>query len=265
MLSGNRPSVRGVYRQQVSGPRGPIAARVKCPLALTVALLLPWLAPASAAAAAGASEDEDVKSGHISSTVQLPAPATRGRISVEEALAARRSVREFEPEPLDLRQLSQLLWSMQGITHPGGLRTAPSAGALYPLEVYVVTATGLHHYEPRGHRLSVRSDRDLRRALARAALGQECVARAPAVFVIAAVRARTEAKYGPARSPRYVDMEAGHSAQNLLLQATALGLGGVPVGAFEDDGVQAALGLPRDHRPLYLVPVGKPRPSRTGR
>jgi SagB-type dehydrogenase family enzyme len=192
----------------------------------------------------------------------LPAPATRGSVSVEEALAARRSVREFAADPLTAAQLSQLLWSAQGVTGRQGLRAAPSAGALYPLEVYVATAGGVHHYEPRAHRLVARTDRDLRSALARAALGQACVAEAPAVFVIAAVQARVEVKYGRARSPRYVHLEAGHAAQNLLLQATALGLGGVPVGAFEDDEVQAVLGLPRDHRPVYLVPVGKPRASR---
>lgn len=199
--------------------------------------------------------------GHDAAVLELPAPATRGRVSLEEALASRRSVREFDPEPLDPPRLSQLLWAAQGITDPGGLRTAPSAGALYPLEVYVVSAAGLRHYEPQGHRLRRLDARDLRGALARAALGQECVARAPAVFVIAGVRARTEAKYG-ARSGRYLDMEAGHAAQNLLLQAVTLGLGGVPVGAFDDEAVRATLGLPRGHQPLYLVPIGTPTHGR---
>ena len=194
--------------------------------------------------------------------IQLPPPATRGSVSLEEALARRRSVREFAPDRLSPVQLSQLLWAAQGITGDGGLRTAPSAGALHPLELYVATAEGLYHYDPPRHRLLVVAERDLRKPLSRAAHDQPCVASAPAVFVLAAVHARTEARYGRVRSPRYVDMEAGHAAQNLLLEATALGLGGVPVGAFEDEEVRSALGLPRDQRPVYLVPIGKPRAPR---
>jgi SagB-type dehydrogenase family enzyme len=190
---------------------------------------------------------------------QLPAPALKGRISLEEALARRRSVREFARTPLTDWELSQLLWATQGITHPDGYRTAPSAGALYPLEIYVATASGFYHYAPRGHRLARQSDRDLREAIYRAALNQEAVLQAPAVFVITAVYERTNAKYGPARTPRYVHMEAGHAAQNLLLEAVALGLGAVPVGAFHDERIQEALSLPADHRPLYLIPVGHAR------
>jgi SagB-type dehydrogenase family enzyme len=191
--------------------------------------------------------------------VQLPTPEQKGKMSVEEALARRRSVREFTRESLTERELSQLLWAAQGITHPDGLRTAPSAGALYPLEIYVGSASGFYHYEPRPHRLIQLSDRDLRAAVRRAALDQEAITQAPAVFVIAAVYERTSRKYGAARTPRYVHMEAGHVAQNLLLEAVALGLGGVTIGAFEDDVVQNALALPADHRPLYLIPVGHPR------
>ncbi|MBZ5513773.1 MAG: SagB/ThcOx family dehydrogenase [Acidobacteriia bacterium] len=191
--------------------------------------------------------------------VQLPPPEQKGRISVEEALARRRSVREFTREALSERELSQLLWAAQGITHPDGLRTAPSAGALYPLEIYVATTSGFYHYEPKGHRLVQLSDRDLRAAVRRAALEQEAITQAPAVFVIAAVYERTSRKYGPARTPRYVHMEAGHSAENLLLEAAALGLGGVPIGAFDDDALHGALALQGDCRPLYLIPVGHPR------
>lgn len=190
-------------------------------------------------------------------TIALPSPQAVGRMSVEEAIARRRSVRDFTGQLLTERDLSQLLWATQGITDPGGLRAAPSAGALYPLEVYVAIATGLYHYLPEGHRLSRRSDRDLRAALSRAALSQEAVRDAPAVFVIAAVPARTEAKYG-ARAGRYVDLEAGHAAENLLLQAVALGLGGVPIGAFTDSDVQRTLGLPAGYQPLLLIPVGHP-------
>lgn len=191
--------------------------------------------------------------------ISLPAPARTGRMSLEEALARRRSVREFAAKTLSLEELSQLLWSAQGITHPDGLRTAPSAGALYPLELYVATPSGFVHYDPKRHELQRCSERDLRKELSRAALDQEAVRDAPAVFVFAAVFERTSKKYGEARTPRYVHMEAGHAAQNLLLQAVALGLGGVPVGAFSDAQVSSVLSLPADHRPLYLVPVGRPR------
>ncbi len=189
----------------------------------------------------------------------LPRPATRGAVSLEEALAARRSVREFARVPLTRAQLSQLLWASQGVTGREGQRTAPSAGALYPVELYVATADGLHHYVPDGHRLVRRIAHDVRAALRTAALDQGAVSEAPAVFVIAAVQARTELKYGPARSPRYVGMEAGHAGQNLLLQATVLGLGAVPVGAFDDDRLREVLELPAGQRPLYLIPVGKAR------
>ena len=139
-----------------------------------------------------------------------------------------------------------------------GYRTAPSAGALYPLEVNVEAARGVFHYRPRGHRLERLSQRDARGALHQAALSQAAVRVAPCVFVITAEEARTRRKYGR-RAQRYVHLEAGHAAQNLLLQATALGLGGVPIGAFSDVQVQSALGCPRAHEPLYLIPVGHPR------
>jgi SagB-type dehydrogenase family enzyme len=189
----------------------------------------------------------------------LPAPSKRGRVSLEETLARRRSVREFTREPLSDEELSQLLWAAQGITDPAGYRTAPSAGALYPLEIYVATASGFYHYEPREHRLNRRSSHDLRPALCRAGLDQESLLEAPAVFVMSAVYERTAQKYGEARTPRYVHMEAGHAAQNLLLEAVAIGLGAVPIGAFYDTQVQKALSLPAEEQPLYLIPVGHPR------
>lgn len=192
-------------------------------------------------------------------TIQLPEPARSGVVSLEEALAQRRSVREFLPGALTDRQLSQLLWAAQGITAPGGYRTAPSAGALYPLEVYVAMPAGFYHYAPARHRLTLASANDLRQALYHAALEQEAIAEAGAVFVIAAVYERTAQKYGVTRGERYVHIEAGHAAQNLLLEAIALGLGAVPMGAFHDAEVQKVLSLPRNHQPLYLIPVGKPR------
>lgn len=192
------------------------------------------------------------------STIALPAPRMAGPVSLEEALAARRSKRGFSAELLTLDDLSQLLWSAQGITEAGGGgRAAPSAGGTYPLELYVVSPTGLHHYLPSGHSLEVLGEEDLRPALAQAALGQQHVADAPAVVLITAVFARTEERYGE-RAERYVHLEAGHAAQNILLQAIALDLGAVPVGAFRDEEVRALLNLPADHVPLYLIPVGHP-------
>jgi SagB-type dehydrogenase family enzyme len=178
-------------------------------------------------------------------------------VSLEETLARRRSVREYTHERLTVDHIAQLLWAAQGITRDWGGRTAPSAGALYPLEVYVVTPEGLYHYLPDGHQAQALSGQDLRPALARAGLDQSAIHDAPAVFVIAAVYARTAGKYGN-RAERYVKLEAGHVGQDILLQAVALGLGGVPIGAFHDDQVQRVLDLPSDHEPLYLIPVGHP-------
>ena len=190
--------------------------------------------------------------------IALPAPTDLSGVTLARALELRRSIRNFGARPLSPAELSNLLWAAQGISHGDRLRTAPSAGALYPLELYVAAAGGLHRYHPQGHRLEMISARDLRRAIQGAALGQEAVGAAPAVFVIAAVYRRTEVKYGPQRAPRYVHMEAGHAAQNLLLEAAALGLGAVPVGAFDDAMLARALGLPADHAPIYLIPVGAP-------
>lgn len=191
-------------------------------------------------------------------TIPLPPPRLQGTISLEETLAKRRSVRQFRPDSISIEQLSQLCWATQGITHPAGLRTAPSAGALYPLEVYVLLPQGVYHYDPQAHTLIRWQEGDLRPALHAVALRQDAILQAPAVFVITAVYERTQAKYGKQRSPRYVQIEVGHAAQNFLLQAVALGLGSVPIGAFYDEGVQEALNLPADHQPLYLLPVGVP-------
>ena len=194
-----------------------------------------------------------------SAATPLPQPTLSGETSLEEALARRRSVREFNTQPLTAEELGQLLWAAQGITHERGFRTAPSAGALYPLEMYLATTDGVFHYQPHDHQLLVTSPEDTREKLYQAALNQEPVRQAPAVFIVAAVYERTAAKYGAERSPRYVHLEAGHAAQNLLLEAAALGLGAVPIGAFHDEEIQKALGLPADHQPLYLIPVGHPR------
>lgn len=193
------------------------------------------------------------------SSIQLPRPARSGVVSLEEALSQRRSTREFAPGPLTERQLSQLLWAMQGVTGSDGFRTAPSAGALYPLEIYVVLPAGFYHYDPSRHCLDRILADDLRPALCHAALAQQSISEAEAVFVMTAIYERTAQKYGAARSRRYVHLEAGHAAQNLLLEAVALGLGAVSMGAFHDTEVQKALSLPRNHQPLYLIPAGTPR------
>ena len=188
----------------------------------------------------------------------LPEPRLQGELSLEETLVRRRSVRSFTEEELSLEEISQLLWAAQGLTADWGGRTAPSAGALYPLEVYVATTNGLYHYVPQGHKVIIESQADLRPKLWEAGLKQDAIREAAAIFVITAVYERTAQKYGD-RAERYVKLEAGHACQNILLQAVALDLGAVPIGAFYDDQVQAALSLPSDHEPLYLIPVGHPR------
>jgi SagB-type dehydrogenase family enzyme len=190
--------------------------------------------------------------------IALPTPRLKAALSLEEALSARRSVRSFGDQRLTAAELGQLLWAAQGITSPSGQRTAPSAGALYPLEVYAVTPDGAYRYAAQGHRLVPQVAGDVRKALAVAAVGQASVSDAPSVIVIAAVYARTAGRYGAERSPRYVHLEAGHATQNVLLQAVALGLGAAPIGAFDDERVKAVLALPPDQQPLYLIPVGHP-------
>ena len=190
--------------------------------------------------------------------MDLSEPRLMGEISLEEALTQRHSVRSFTDEELTLEEISQLLWAAQGLTADWGGRTAPSAGALYPLEVYVATADGLYHYVAQGHKVIIESQDDLRPKLWEAGLKQDAIREAPAVFVITAIYERTAQKYG-GRAERYVKLEAGHACQNILLQAVALDLGAVPIGAFYDDQVQATLSLPPDHEPLYIIPVGHPR------
>lgn len=189
--------------------------------------------------------------------MKLPEPRTEGGMALTEALSERRSVREFKDTALSSAELGQLCWAAQGITDDAGYRASPSAGALYPIELYVATADGIGRYAPQRHHIEWLSDRDARRALARAALGQVSVAEAPACFIIAADIDRTARKYGD-RAERYCILEAGHVCQNILLQATALQLGGVPIGAFDDAALTAELDLPEPQRPYYLVPVGYP-------
>jgi SagB-type dehydrogenase family enzyme len=186
-----------------------------------------------------------------------PLPA-RGRApTLEDVLSTRRSVRQFGARTPSEDEILRLCWAAQGITHPEGYRTAPSAGALYPLELSVATPAGVFAYDPPHHRLIRRTADDLRPAMQWAALDQETIGESPAVFVIAAVPARTTGKYG-SRGERYVQLEAGHAAQNLLLEATALGFGAVPIGAFDDARLREVLDLPGTHDLLYLIPVGEP-------
>jgi SagB-type dehydrogenase family enzyme len=215
-------------------------------------------------AAQAASPDGGVPVTWPRNTVDLPAPRRDSAYSLERSLSERRSVREFKQAALTLAEISQLLWAAQGVTGPGGLRTAPSAGALYPLEVYLVVgsiqnvAAGVYKYEPIEHRLAQIGTEDRRVDLAGAAYDQEWVAGGAALLVVTGVERRTTGKYGE-RGVRYVHMEAGHAAQNVLLQAVALGLGGAVVGAFDDDRVRRILGLPKGKQPLYLIPLGRPQ------
>ena len=187
--------------------------------------------------------------------IQLPAPVLHGGMSIAETLSKRESTRNFTSKLLTPSEISQVLWAAQGITRNWGGRAAPSAGALYPLELYLVIREGLFHYMPRTHQLIRVSDQNLIDDLSSAALDQECVRGSPAIVVITAVYERMERKYGR-RSERYVKIEAGHVAQNIHLQAVSLALGSVPVGSFNDDQVQKVLNLPANHEPLYLIPLG---------
>lgn len=188
----------------------------------------------------------------------LPAPNMRGTVSVEETIAKRRSIRSFSNKPLTDELLGQLLWSAQGITEERrGFRAAPSAGATYPLETYLVTAEGVFRYLPRKHALESVKTGDVRAALCAAALGQDSVRTAPASIVFTAVPERTSRRYGR-RAGRYIAMEIGHAAQNVQLQAVALGLGSVPVGAFDDAKVAEVIGSVEGEEALYIIPVGYP-------
>jgi len=182
--------------------------------------------------------------------------------SLEELLRQRRSVRDYADVPLMKDEVMKLLWAGQGITSPVGFRTAPSAGALYPLELYLVAgnvdnlAPGIYKYKPVENGLTLVKEGDVRAGLATASLGQRSVADGAVDIVIAAVYERTTVKYG-VRGERYVHMEAGHVAQNICLQATALNLGLVTIGAFDDAAVAKIVGISPDEAPLYVIPVGR--------
>lgn len=202
--------------------------------------------------------------------INLPEPALTSNVSIESAIKARRSIRSFSPEPIPLRDMGQILWAAQGITSSAGFRSAPSAGALYPLEIYLIAGSvkdlqpAVYRYVPTVHSLIRIKAGDLRPALSKAALGQRCIATAPTSLVITAVYRRTAEKYGN-RAERYVHIEAGHAGQNILLQAAAKGLGTVIIGAFDDRAIQQILDLPADHEPITIIPAGFPRSPSLGR
>lgn len=203
--------------------------------------------------------------------VKLPEPARDGKVSVERTMAERRSVREYADAPLKLAEVSQLLWAAYGVTQPvpgvpqlrGGLRTAPSAGALYPLELYVVAgnvtdlAPGVYRYRSETHDLALVTAGDKRPALSLAAASQTCVRDAPASIVYSAVFSRNTGKYGDRGRERYVCMDLGHSAENVYLQCGSLGLGTCAIGAFYDDAVKLVVRMTKEEEPLYIMPVGR--------
>lgn len=221
-------------------------------------------ASAALAATICAGADAPTAAATAAATVRLPEPRKKSAVSIEATLTQRRSVRRYADAPLTLAEAGQLLWAAQGITDPRGFRTAPSAGATYPLELYLAAgnveelAPGAYRYLPREHALAKVADGDRRDRLCAAALGQAFVRQAPATVIITAVYQRTSGKYGE-RATRYVDMEAGHVGQNIALQAIALDLGTVMVGAFVDDRIKRIVGAPDPEQVIYMIPVGRPR------
>jgi SagB-type dehydrogenase family enzyme len=191
---------------------------------------------------------------------KLPAPSYQGKISLEETLYTRHSVREFKPEPLSLKEVSQLLWATGGQNKFA--RTFPSAGATYPSGIYLVNgqienlAPGVYLYQSEEHALILRLQGDVRKALSRSALGQEAILQAPISIVLSVVYERTTSYYGQ-RGIRYTHIEIGHMGENLHLEVEALGLGCVMIGAFSDEGIQKVLKLPSQEMPLYIIPVGR--------
>lgn len=194
--------------------------------------------------------------------IKLPASPAGSGHAIEQLLAHRRSRREFASDSLELAEIARLLWAAQGITNPRGLRTAPSAGALYPIEVHLVTGRtkgldpGVYRYLPHEQALVQTATGDHRAQLANATLGQDVVAHAGAVIVITAVYRRTTSKYGD-RGIRYVHMEVGHAAQNVYLVAESLGIGTVVVGAFDDERMKRVIPMGADENPLALLPLGR--------
>ena len=190
--------------------------------------------------------------------IMLPKPSEKGNVSLEESLWRRKSVRNFSDKELTEKEIGQILWAAQGINRPGtDFKTCPSAGATYPLVAYAVTKDSIFRYIPKGHKLEKVRDGDLRKELSKACLGQKWVEKAPLIVVFTAIYERTTGRYGD-RGMMYIYMEAGHAAQNIHLQAAALNLGSVPVGAFKDELVAAVIRAKKGEYPLYVIPVGYP-------
>jgi len=206
-------------------------------------------------------EGSTVKQGAGGVQTSLVKAKLDGSVSIEKAIHTRRSVRSYKNKPVTIEQLSQLLWAAQGITSKQGLRASPSAGALYPMELYVVASNvtdldeGVYKYDQKNHRLQLVKSGRKQIELADASLGQTSVSDGAVSIVITGIYERTSSKYGD-RAVRYVHMEAGHIAQNIYLQCVSLGLGTVVVGAFDDDAVQLVIGAQADKHPLYVMPVG---------
>ena len=209
--------------------------------------------------------------------IQLPAPQPDSQTSVEKAITMRRSVRDYVESPLSISEISQILWAAQGFTQErkepprmwnpkyewqGGMRTAPSAGALYPMEIYLLSgnieglAKGVYKFIPKNHSLRKMMSGDKRTDLCNVALKQAAIEKAAAVIVMAGVYERTSYKYGE-RAERYVHIEVGSIAENVYLQGTTLGIGTVIIGAFQDAEVKSVLQLPEDEHPLVIMPLGK--------
>lgn len=194
-------------------------------------------------------------SGSPHSAGKLKLPPKDGGMTLREALAKRRSVRSFTSREMTLEQIGELLWAGQGVTSTQGFRTTPSAGATFPLELHLVSASGVFRYEPQSHSLALLDSKDRRKELEEAALHQTCIGEGSINIIIAGISSRTSWKYGP-RTERYVAMEAGAAAQNILLTATALGFGSVLVGAFEDNAVARVARLPKESVPYAIIPIG---------
>ena len=206
--------------------------------------------------------NESISGGKSMDTIKLPEPDYDSKTSIEKALLERRSVRGYKKESLTLIEVSQLLWAAQGITNKRGFKTAPSAGALFPLEVYIVVGDvndlpeGIYQYKPHKHELLKIADGDKRSELCTAALGQGCIKQCAAAIVFSAVYERTTKKYGE-RGIRYVHMEIGHAAQNVHLQVVSLNLGTVVVGAFHDNEVKRVMNMTDKEQPLCIMPIGR--------
>ena len=201
-----------------------------------------------------------IKKYNNKTSIELPPPSKEGGISVEEAISKRRSIRRYSKEPLILREISQILWSASGVTSTTGYRAAPSAGATYPIEIYILIINaedinpGLYQYNYNNHSINFYRNIESLKPFVSAALGQDFVSEASINIIISAEFSRTTMIYGN-RGYRYVWMEAGHIAENIHLQAESLGLGTVIIGAFYDDKIKRFLNIKEE--PLCIMPIGK--------